>query len=101
MYIKAPRIINIDSNKSIFQHSVKIFNDILFAAPFRDATRGPKFLSGSISYLILSLDVGNKIPEVCLPVCPHSAHQLVVQEADVRDGQGQNLFLNRKTFINK
>lgn len=101
MYVKAPKIIiNIDS-KSILQHSVKIFDDILFAAPFRDATRGPKFLSGNISYLMLSLDVGNKIPEVCLPVCPHSAHQLVVQEADVRDGQGQDLLLNRKTIINK
>ena len=48
-----------------------------------------------------SLDDANKIPEVCLSVCPHSAHQLVVEEADVGDGQGQDFLLNRKTIINK
>ena len=101
MYVKAPRsITNIDS-RLILQHSVKIFDDILFAAPFRDAARGSKFLSGSIFYLIFSLDDANKTPEVCLSVCPHSAHQLVVEEADVGDGQGQDFLLNRKTIINK
>ena len=37
-------------------------------------------------------------PEVHFTVCPHPAHQLVVQEADVGDGQGQDLLLQMRSL---
>ena len=88
----------------MLQHSVEIFYDFLFAAPLRDPTRGPKFLPKSMN-LTFDMKVVYKEykercpPEVSLAVCPDSAHQLVVQEADVGDGQGQDLLLTRKTRI--